>query len=105
MNLENPEDQKLLKLAEATLKRTGAEQAAALRDTHGRTYVGIAIAMPGLHLSALDSVFATAMASQISGIEAAVVIGARPEKVGVLHHFAPNAEVFFVDASGVDKLA
>ena len=75
MTLTNPEDKKLVTLAQATLARTGAEQAAALRDTHGRTYVGIAIAMPGLQLSALDSVLATALASQISGIEAAVVVG------------------------------
>lgn len=105
MSFVNPEDQKLQKLADATLLRTGATQAAALRDTHGRTYVGIAIDMPGLHLSALDAVFATAMASQISGIEAAVVVGAKPERVGVLHHFAPSAEVFFVDATGEVKLA
>ena len=104
MSLVNPEDLKLQKLAEATLKRTGAEQAAALRDSHGRTYIGISIDMPGLHLGALDSVFATAMASQISGIEAAVVVGTQPEEVGVLRHFAPSAEVFFVDASGEVKL-
>lgn len=105
MSFESPEDQKLYKLADATLQRTGATQAAALRDTHGRTYVGINIDMPGLQLSALDAVFATAMASQISGIEAAVVVGQKPEKVGALTHFAPNAEVFFVDADGEVKLS
>lgn len=105
MSLSNPEDQKLLKLAQATQKRTGADQAAALRDSHGRTYVGISIAMPGFTITALDSVFATAMASQISGIEAAVVVGSKPESVGAIHHFAPSAEVFFVDATGEVKLS
>ena len=105
MSFENPEDQKLVKLADATLKRTGATQAAALRDSHGRTYVGINVDMPGLHINALDAVFTTAMASQISGIEAVVVMGQKPEKVGALHHFAPSAEVFFVDATGEVKLA
>lgn len=104
MSLTNPEDKKLVTLAQATLARTGAQQAAALRDTHGRTYVGINIAMPGLQLSALDAVLTTAMASQISGIEAAVVVGHKPDEVGALHHFAPQAEVFFVDASGEVKL-
>ena len=36
-SFSNPEDQKLLTLASATLKRTGAAQAAALRDNTGRT--------------------------------------------------------------------
>ena len=105
MSLSNPEDQKLEKLANATLARTGAPQAAALRDTHGRTYVAISVELPGLHISALDAVLVTALASQISGIEAAVVVGLKPEKIGAIAHFAPSAELFFVDASGVVKLS
>ena len=104
MSFESPEDRKLFTLADATLKRTGATQAAALRDSHGRTYVGVSIDLPGLHLGALDAVLTTALASQISGIEAAVVVGQKPEKIGALSHFAPNAEVFFVDADGEVKL-
>ena len=38
---ENPEDQKLATLATSTLARSGAKQAAALRDSTGRAYVAI----------------------------------------------------------------
>ena len=44
----NPEDMKLETLATSTLKRTGAKQAAALRDSTGRTYVAISISSPSL---------------------------------------------------------
>ena len=72
---ENPEDQKLATLATSTLKRTGAAQAAALRDSTGRTYVAIAITSPSLNLDAIQAVFTVAMASQISGIEGVVIAG------------------------------
>ena len=48
--LSNPEDQKLVTLAQATLKRSGSRQAAALRDSTGRTYVAVAISSPSLSL-------------------------------------------------------
>ncbi len=66
--LNNPEDQKLVTLAQATLKRSGAKQAAALRDNTGRTYVAVPVNSPSLALDAIEAVFAVAMASQISGI-------------------------------------
>jgi hypothetical protein len=52
----NAEDQKLATLASATLKRSGAKQAAALRDNTGRTYVAVNISTPSLTLDACDSV-------------------------------------------------
>ena len=99
-SFSNPEDQKLLTLASATLKRTGAAQAAALRDNTGRTYVAVNIATPSLTLDACDSVFTVATASGISGIESVVATGSRPANVKAIKDFAPTATVFFVAASG-----
>jgi len=54
--LSNPEDQKLVTLAQATLKRSGAKQAAALRDNTGRTYVAVPVSSPSLDLDAVEAV-------------------------------------------------
>jgi len=96
----NPEDQKLATLANATLKRSGAAQAAALRDNTGRTYVAINISSPSLTLDACDSVFTVAMASGISGIESVVVVGEKPSKVGVLRDFSASATLFYCADNG-----
>ena len=45
-HFDNPEDQKLATLATSTLARSGAKQAAALRDSTGRTYVAINVESP-----------------------------------------------------------
>ena len=94
------EDQKLATLATATLKRTGALQAAALRDNTGRTYVAINISTPSLTLDACDSVFTVAMASGISGIESVVVVGDKPSKPGALREFSASATVFYYSDNG-----
>lgn len=96
----NPEDTKLSTLATNTLKRSNSKQAAALRDTTGRTYVAINIDTPSLKLSALDAVFTVAMASGISGIEAVVSVGQAPESVGALREFSPTATVFYLSENG-----
>ena len=105
-SFENPEDQKLATLASSTLKRTGAIQAAALRDSTGRTYVAIAVTSPSLTLDAIQAVFTVAMASQISGIEAVVFTGERNAKTAVITGFAPTAAIFFANDGAVpDKIA
>ena len=96
----NPEDQKLATLALATQKRTGAPQAAALRDSTGRTYVAISIATPELALDAIQAVFTVAMASQISGIEALVLAGISTGATNVIHTHSPSAAIFHIDDSG-----
>ena len=96
----NPEDQKLVTLANATLKRSGASQAAALRDNTGRTYVAINISSPSLKLDACDSVFTVAMASGISGIESVVVVGKKPSKAGALRDFSASATLFYCADNG-----
>ena len=104
--LNNPEDQKLVTLAQATLKRSGTKQAAALRDNTGRTYVAVPVVSPSLVLDAVEAVFAVAMASQISGIEAVVFTGERSAKTAVITEFAPTAAIFFANDGAVpDKIA
>jgi len=104
--LSNPEDQKLVTLAQATLKRSGAKQAAALRDLTGRTYVAVAVSSPSLSLDAVEAVFTVALASQISGIEAVVFTGESTAKTAVITEFAPLAAIFFAnDGAAPDKIA
>ena len=96
----NAEDQKLVTLASATLKRTGAAQAAALRDNTGRTYVAVNVSSPSLTLDACDAVFTVAMASGIFGIESVVVVGQKPIKVGALREFSSSATLFYCADNG-----
>lgn len=97
---ENPEDQKLATLATSTLARTGAKQAAALRDSTGRTYVAINVSSSELNLDAVEAVFVVALASQISGIEGVVYAGLPDAKVAVIKEHSAQATVFHIDASG-----
>lgn len=104
--LNNPEDQKLLVLAQATLSRSNADQAAALRDITGRTYVAISIDFAELKLDAVEAVFTVAMASQITGIEAVVFAGSPSAKIAVITEFAPTAAIYFAnDGVTPDKIA
>jgi hypothetical protein len=96
----NPEDEKLSILATSTLKRTGAAQSAALRDSTGRTYVAIAISTPHLALDAIAAVFTVSMASQISGIEAVVVAGLKTCATEVIRSHSPQAAIFHIAQSG-----
>lgn len=97
---ENPEDQKLATLASSTLARSGAKQAAALRDSTGRTYVAINVVSPELNLDAVEAVFVVALASQISGIEGVVYAGLPDAKVSVIKQRSAQAAIFYIDASG-----
>ena len=69
------EDAKLVTLARSARARTGAAQGAAVRDGDGRTYVAATVALPSLHLSALQVAVAMAVSSGAPGLEAAVVLG------------------------------
>jgi hypothetical protein len=82
----NPEDTKLVTLAQSTLKRSGSLQASALRDTTGRTYVAITVAL----------------ASGISGIESVVTVGEKPLKPEVIRAFAADATLFYVNSEGAE---
>ena len=95
----NPEDLKLLTLATATQARSGSASAAALRDTTGRTYVAIPVAIGEFHVDAIHAVLVVALASQISGIEAIVVAGTKPEQTSIdaATNFSASAQVFWVN--------
>jgi hypothetical protein len=104
MAMNNPEDTKLVTLATNTLARSGAAQAAALRDTTGRTYVAINVVSPSLNLDAFEAVLTVALASGITGIESVVAAGAEAKNVKAIKDFAPTATVFHLDAQGVEHL-
>ena len=98
--MNNPEDTKLVTLATNTLGRSGARQAAALRDTTGRTYVAINVISPSLNLDAFEAVLTVALASGITGIESVVATGEEPANVKVIKDFAPTATVFYIAGDG-----
>ena len=98
--MNNPEDSKLVTLATNTLARSGSLQAAALRDTTGRTYVAINVSSPSLNLDAFEAVLTVALASGITGIESVVATGDQPANVKAIKDFAPTATVFYIDSSG-----
>lgn len=100
--MNNPEDTKLLTLAASTLARSGAPQAAALRDSTGRTYVAVNVTTPSLQLDSYQAVLTVALASGITGIESVVAVGSAPTDAKVIKEFAPTATVFYIDSKGVE---
>jgi len=98
--MNNSEDAKLVTLATNTLTRSGSAQAAALRDTTGRTYIAINVVSPSLNLDAFEAVLTVALASGITGIESVVATGAKPSNVKAIKDFAPTATVFYIDSKG-----
>lgn len=98
--MNNPEDAKLVTLATATLARSGADQAASLRDNTGRTYVAINVVSPSLTLDAFEAVLTVALASGITGIESVVATGSQPANIQAIKDFSPTASIFFVDSNG-----
>lgn len=74
------EDRKLVTLARASRARTGAPEAAAVRDATGRTYTAVTVALDSLALTALEAAVAVAVASGADGLEAAAVVTAEPAR-------------------------
>ena len=75
----DPEDAKIITLARSARARSGAESGAAVRDTTGRTYAAVDVALPSLRLSALEVAVAMAVSSGAEGLEAAAVVSAAAE--------------------------
>jgi hypothetical protein len=99
----DPEDQKLITLARSARARTGATQAAAVRDSDGRTYVASAVSLPSLALSALQVAVAMAVSSGAPGLEAAVVLGDPAEDeagAAAVHDLAPGAVIHRASPDG-----
>jgi len=74
LELEDPDDAKLVTLARANRARAGGLEGAAVRDTDGRTYSASSVDLPSLQLSALQVAVAMAASSGVRGLEAAVVV-------------------------------
>jgi hypothetical protein len=92
----DPQDAKLAALARSARARTKAAQAAAVRDTDGRTYVATTVQLPSLTLSALQLAVCMAVSSGALGLEAALILGepADPEDepgIAALRDVAPSA--------------
>jgi hypothetical protein len=100
----DPEDAKIVTLARSALARTGAAEGAAVRDTDGRTYLGVTVSLPSLVLTALQAAVAAAVASGATGLEAAAVVSA-PGVVDVaslaaVRELGPAAPVLVIDQHG-----
>jgi hypothetical protein len=99
----DPEDAKLVTLARSARARTRAAQAAAVRDSDGRTYVAASVSLPSLSMSALQVAVAMAVSSGAPGLEAAVVLGDDPaddEGERAARELAPSVTVFRVGPDG-----
>jgi cytidine deaminase len=75
IEINDPEDKKIVTLARSTRARTGAAQGACVRDTDGRTYAGASVDLPSLTLSAVQVAVAMAVSSGAPGLEAVAVLG------------------------------
>ena len=98
------EDAKLVTLARSARARNGTAEGAAVRDTDGRTYVASTVDLPSLQLTALQAAVAAAVASGVTGLEAAAVVSeaAAPEEDGVaaVRDLAPSAPVHLAGPDG-----
>ncbi len=100
----DPEDAKIVTLARSALARTGAAEGAAVRDTDGRTYIGVTVSLPSLALTALQAAVAAALASGATGLEAAAVVSASgavdAASLAAVRELGPTAPVLVVDSRG-----
>jgi len=99
-----PEDAKLIVLARAARARTGATEGAAVRDSDGRTYVAVTVALPSLRLSALQAAVAAAVGSGAADLVAAAVVSCAesPDGDGVsaVRDLSDSAVIFFAGTDG-----
>jgi cytidine deaminase len=98
----DPEDAKIVTLARSALARTGAPEGAAVRDTDGRTYIGVTVSLASLELTALQAAVAAAVASGATGLEAAAVVSGSvdPASLAAVRELGPAAPVLLVDQRG-----
>ena len=99
-----PEDAKLVTLARSARGRTGAPEGAAVRDTHGRTYLAATVDLPSLKLSALQAAVAAAVSSGVDELEAAAVVSdaedVEVDGLAAVHDLTPSAPVHLAGPDG-----
>lgn len=108
MSALSPEDAKLVTLARATRARTGAAEAAAVRDADGRTYAGASLATTVWQLSALQVCLGMAASSGVKRLESVVLMTAgdpttavsAPDLAALRDVGGAEVPVLVVDASG-----
>jgi hypothetical protein len=103
--LTEPEDAKLLTLARANRARARSAEAAAVRDSDGRTYSAADLSLPSLQLSAIQVAVAMAASSGVRGLESAVLmsdsVGVSETDLAVVRDFAGHGvPIYRVDDSG-----
>lgn len=100
----DPEDAKLILLARAARTRTGASEGAAVRDSDGRTYAAVTVALPSLRLSALQAAVAAAASSGVTRLEAAAIVsaaqGADRGGVAAVRDLSDSAAILFAGPDG-----
>jgi cytidine deaminase len=98
----DPEDAKIVSLARSALARTDSLEGAAVRDTDGRTYIGVTVALPSLTLTALQAAVAAAVVSGATGLEAAALVGGEvdADSLAAVRELGPTAPVLLVDQRG-----
>lgn len=102
------EDAKLVTLARATLARTGAGEAAAVRDGDGRTYAGAGLTTSAWRMSALQVCLGMAASSGVKHLEAVVLMTSgdptdavsEPDLTALRELGGPQVPVRVVDARG-----
>src|SRR5438094_3240312 len=100
----DPEDAKIVTLARSARARTGAAEGAAVRDTDGRTYAAVTVALPSLRLTALQAAVAAAVSSGAPGLEAAAVVTESStvddDSLAAARDLTADVPVLRADASG-----
>lgn len=100
----DPEDAKIVTLARSARARIGAAEGAAVRDDDGRTYAACTVALPSLHLTALQAAVAAAVASGARGLEAAAVVTGEnavdPDSVAAVRDLSAAATILRADGNG-----
>lgn len=99
-----PEDAKLVTLARSARGRRGAPEAAAVRDTDGRTYVAATVSLQSLKLSALQAAVAAAVSSGAEALEAAAIVSAaeavESDGLAAVRDLSPSAPVHLAGPDG-----
>lgn len=105
VEIDNPEDAKIVTLARSARARTGATEGVAVRDTDGRTYAAATVALPSLQVSAVGVAVAMAVSSGSKGLEAVALVGdiptLAPTDLAVIRDFGgEGVTVLIADSRG-----